>query len=173
MRILSRIGVAAALVGVPLTFLSTPWLAQAPSHPRLILSLLAGPSPYDLSGTGTGFAAGAWVDYPVRSFFLVEAGIGDFRYDPQTGTHVTYLLPEVGARRGVPVGRFFPSTGAGAGVASVLSGGDVTDLTLHVVLGIRAWLSPRPAVRVEERLRSVDPWSGNMVGLTGGLAVRT
>jgi hypothetical protein len=149
-----------------------PCGAQESQEPRPILSVLAGPSPYDLSGTGTGFAVGAWVSCPVWPFLLLEGGSGYFRYTAQGGSAVAYLLPEVGFRAGVPAGPWFPYAGGGVGLASVVSGFEGTDLTLHVVLGVRLWITSGIGARVEGRLRSVDPWSGNMTDVTGGLVIR-
>src|SRR3954453_5963199 len=75
--------------------------AQQPDGRRPSLSVLVGPSPYDLSGVGTGFAAGAWADYPLTSFLLAEGGVGYFRYTSQGGARVAYVLPEVGVRAGI------------------------------------------------------------------------
>jgi hypothetical protein len=149
-----------------------PVVAQETKSARLDLAAAAGPSPYDLSGTGTGFAAGVWVGYPVRSFLLAEAGVGYFRYTTQFDRDVTYLLPEVGIRAGAPLGPLFPYLGGGIGFGSVITGGARTDLTLHVALGIRLWMSKRVGLRGEGRLRSVHPWAGNMVDLTGGVLIR-
>ncbi len=149
-----------------------PAVAQQTESERMDLSAAAGPSLYDLSGTGTGLAAGVWLGYPLRPFLLAEAGVGYFRYTTQSNTDVSYLLPEVGIRVGAPLGQVFPYFGGGAGFASVITGGAGTDLTLHVALGIRAWISSRVGFRGEGRLRSVDPWAGNMVDLTGGVLIR-
>jgi hypothetical protein len=163
---------ASALALFAAVIFVAPCGAQGSQSSRPDVSLLAGPSPYDLSGTGTGFAAGAWVDYAVWPFLLLEAGSGYFRYTTQGDSDLSYLLPEAGFRAGVPAGPLFPYTGGGVGFASVVSGGEGTDLTLHVVLGVRAWVTSQLGVRAEGRLRSVDPWAGNMVDLAGGLVIR-
>ena len=139
MKGLCRLAIALQVTVLPMA----PALAQQTSSARPDIGVSAGPSPYDLSGTGTGFAGGVWVGYPLRPFLLAEAGVGYFRYTTQGDTDVAYLLPEIGIRAGAPLGQVFPYFGGGAGFASVITGGAGTDLTLHVALGIRAWISRR------------------------------
>ena len=146
--------------------------AQQPPASKVSLSLLTGPSPYDLSGVGTGFAAGAWVDYRLKPWLLAEGGVGYFRYTEQFGSRVTFLLPEVGLRAGVPLGSAFPFIGIGAGSAIVVTGGSGNALTLHGLVGFRVWVTPRVGLRAEGRLRAVDPWGANMTDVTGGLSIR-
>jgi hypothetical protein len=121
---------------------------------------------------GTGFAAGAWVDYPLTSFLLTEAGVGYFRYTSQFDVRVAYILPEVGLRAGIPLRSAFPFLGVGAGLATATSGGSGTDYTLHALVGLRLWLGTRVGVRAEARLRAVDPWAANMTDITGGLSIK-
>lgn len=149
-----------------------PALAQRARSARPDIGVSAGLSPYDLSGTGTGFAGGVWLGIPLRPFLLAEGGFGYFRYTAQGETVVAYLLPEIGLRVGAPLGHVFPYFGGGAGYAHVITGSVGTDRTLHVALGIRAWVSSRVGLRGEGRLRSVDPWAGNMVDLTAGVLIR-
>jgi len=146
--------------------------AQQPAGRRPSLSVLVGLSPYDLSGVGTGFAAGAWADYPLTSFLLAEGGVGYFRYTSQGGVRVAYVLPEVGVRAGIPLKSAFPFLGVGAGFATAASGGSSTDFTLHALVGLRLWLSARVGLRAEARLRAVDPWAANMTDITGGLSIK-
>jgi len=167
----SSLGALSLVVGAALVT-PFPMLAQDAPGRRPALSVLAGPSPYDLSGTGTGFAMGAWVDYPVLSFLRVEGGVGYFQYSTQYGAGYKYLLPEVGFRLGVPIGPLFPFLGGGAGAAFMIAGGDDQAWTLHAVVGLRAWLVGRIGVRAEFRLRSVDPFHGNMGDVVGGVVVR-
>jgi hypothetical protein len=148
----------------------TDTVAQTASRPTA--SLLVGPSPYDLSGTGTGFTIGAWIDYPVFSFLRIEGGSAYFQYTTPYGTGYRYLLPEVGFRLGAPIGPLLPYLGGGGGIAFTVSGRDDTSWTLHAVLGLRARLAGRIGVRAEFRLRSVDPFHGNMGDVVGGVVVR-
>ena len=65
-------------------------------EPRPVtLSLAAGPSIYDLSGTGTSFAIagqGAWEVLPA---VLIEPGLTYFTYETQFADRVSYLFPEL------------------------------------------------------------------------------
>lgn len=68
-------------------------VAQVPQ--RIDLSLAAGPSPYDLSGTGTGRAAGIRVDWQPLGWLVVQPGMGFFSYDSQFSNRTSYLFPEL------------------------------------------------------------------------------
>jgi len=148
---------------------AAPSLAHA-QH-RGELGLLAGPSPYDLSGTGTGFAAKATLTLdPGLRAIAIEPGLGYFRYTDQGGATVTYLLPEVSVQLRAHSGAIRPYLGAGAGLARAsAAGASATDLTLHGALGLRVPLSSNWSLRAEARLRSVDPFTGNMMDLGFGI----
>lgn len=140
-------------------FLPSPALGQRQ------LSLLVGPSPYDLSGTGTATAANlgfAW--RPFGRVLVVEPNLGYFRYTPQGGGGVTYLFPEVSAQAEASIGRFRPYLGGGVGLGRASSGGaSFTEQTLHGTGGFRLDLSSGWGFRGEMRVRAVDPFHGNTV----------
>ena len=140
---------------------------------RTAISLLAGPSPYDLNGTGTGFAAALRVDVPVGRVLIVEPGIGFFRYRPTTGSSsISYLLPEVSLQLQAPSRVVRPYIGGGAGFSEFLSGRGSTFATLHAAAGIRLDVGPDWAGRAEARLRSIDPFVGTTTDLLIGLSRR-
>jgi hypothetical protein len=56
------------------------------------LSGLAGPSPYDLSGTGTGFVAALELTWRPASGLVVEPGMTYFTYESQFSERIHYLM---------------------------------------------------------------------------------
>ncbi len=153
-----------------------PGAASAQDQNRIALALSGGITTYDLAGTGTAGVAEAAAYLPVLSFFVVEAGLGFLRYDqyddPQLSSHVSYLLPELSFQVQVPGRVANPYLGGGAGLAVVVEGRSATDMTLHAVLGVRAWLGARWGARSEVRLRSIDPFAGNTFDFTVGIQYR-
>ena len=109
----------------------------APAQGRLALGIAAGPSPYDLSGTGTGAAVGGFLAWrPVRGL-VVEPGLTVFSYRSQFDERTTLMLPELSIQGELVAGRFRPFLGGGAGGAFALSGVPSTSVTLHAVGGAR------------------------------------
>lgn len=159
--------VLTALSAIALTL---PAAAQI-GAPRPSISLLAGATSYDLSGTGSAFAGGVFADYPLVRFLRAEAGAGFVRYEPQGGTTTSLLFPEIGLRLIGTVGNVQPYVGGGAGLAAVLEGTGDTDLTLHGVAGARFIVAPRLSLRGELRVRSVDPFTGTTADFMGGLTL--
>ena len=140
---------------------------------RTAISVLAGPSPYDLNGTGTGFAAALRVDVPVGRVLIVEPGIGFFRYRPGTSSgSISYLLPEVSLQLQAPSKGLRPYIGGGAGFSEFLSGRGSTFATLHATAGLRLDVGPDWGGRAEVRLRSIDPFVGSTTDLLIGLSRR-
>jgi hypothetical protein len=62
------------------------------------LALLAGPSSYDLSGVGTGFAAAAQFSWSPLQILVLQPSVTAFSYRSQVETRITYLFTECGAR---------------------------------------------------------------------------
>lgn len=180
LRYAARVGGAGIALVVAFTTLAAPASGQL----RPGLTVAAGPSPYDLSGTGTGLVVGAAADLPVTRHFVVESSLRYFRYTPQSvrgilsGTQVisrrtpqpnVFLFPEMTVQFQLPLGRVHPYLGAGAGAALVVDGPGDEELTLHGAAGARVALGGRWNVRPEFRLRSVDPFTGSMGDVTLGL----
>lgn len=143
------------------------------SHPaaaqgRLALELAAGPSPYDLSGTGTGTAGGAFLAWRPARGLVVEPGLPVFSYSSQFGERITLLFPELSVQGELVLGSFRPFLGGGAGAAFALSGPGQTAATLHAVGGARVDLSNAWALLGEMRIRAVRPWTGNTVDFLFG-----
>jgi hypothetical protein len=140
--------------------------------PPVTLSLAAGPSIYDLSGTGTSFAVagqGAWEPLPA---LVVEPGMTFFTYQAQFADRVSYLFPELSIQIQLPHGRVRPFLGVGGGGGFVVSGPGETAGTLHAVGGVRVHLDPRWSLRGDLRVRSVDPWIGNTADIMFGVGRR-
>ncbi|HET7423380.1 MAG TPA: hypothetical protein VFJ92_07460 [Gemmatimonadales bacterium] len=152
--------------------LGAPSSTAAQEGQPVTLSLTAGPSAYDLSGTGTSFAVatqGAWELLPA---LVVEPGLTFFGYEAQFADRVSYLFPEVSIQAQLPRGTVRPFLGVGGGGAFVVSGEGETAGTLHAVGGVRVQLDPRWSLRGELRVRSVDPWVGNTADFMFGVGRR-
>ena len=136
------------------------------------VTLSAGPASYDLSGTGTGFAASARYGHPLSSWLSVEAGVSVLAV-PQRGSDdaARLLQPEVGLTLGLPVGRtallFMVGGGYGADVESMAHG----DPTLFVALGLDVPAKGRVGFRPSMRMRIVDPWVGTVMEYNLGVRV--
>jgi hypothetical protein len=149
--------------------LPCPLVTHAQGSSDFALTVAAGPGPYDLSGTGTGLAVAARLDWVALSPMIVEPGVTYFRYGSES--YRNHVFPELSVQIAPRIGAVRPYLGAGAGVSFVLSG-DWTDLTLHVTTGVRLDIAGHWGLRGEGRLRSVDPWAGNTVDITGGVTFR-
>jgi hypothetical protein len=136
------------------------------------LSLVAGPSVYDLSGTGTSFAGAALVAWEPIAGLVLEPGVTFFTYSSQFDTRFSYLFPELSIQGQLPRGRMRPFLGVGAGGAFVLSGSSETVATLHAVGGVRVRVNTDWAVRGELRVRAVRPWTGNTADFLFGVSRR-
>ncbi|MBA3445250.1 MAG: hypothetical protein H0T58_10435 [Gemmatimonadales bacterium] len=159
-----------ALAGIGLLPPGASALAQAGSH--LALSVAAGPSPYDLSGTGTGFAAAMQLSWRPVSGLVIEPGLTYFTYESQFSERIHYLMNELSVQGELPLGQVRPFLGGGAGFARVVSDADENDIvaTLHAVGGFRVDLSPTWGGRAEMRVRAVRPWTGNTVDFLFGFS---
>ena len=158
--------------GIVLLALGAPTSTAAQEGQPVTLSVAAGPSAYDLSGTGTSFAVathGAWQLLPA---LLVEPGLTFFGYEAQFADRVSYLFPEVSIQAQLPRGTVRPFLGVGGGGGFVVSGQGESAATLHAVGGVRVQLDPRWSLRGERRVRSVDPWVGNSADFMFGVGRR-
>jgi hypothetical protein len=142
----------------------TAGLAQSNNRPQL--SLLFGPAPYDLAGTGTGGAGRLGLSWGLAGRVVVlEPSLGVFA---ASGNNL--LLPEVSVEAAAGRGRFRPYLGAGAGAAWAFDGnGPAWRATLHAMVGARFELSDGWGLRAELRGRSVDPWIGETVDFAAGV----
>ncbi len=142
-------------------------------RPSRAISLVAGPSSYKLSGSGTTFTAAVRFDLPVGRLFIVEPGIGYLGYRTTFQQSIKYLLPEIGLQFQPVRGPVRPYLGVGAGFSEYLTGPGNSPGTVHAAAGVRAWLTRSYGLRAEVRLRGLDPFSGQrMTDFTIGLSKR-
>ena len=144
---------------------ASPALAQNPEplRPKGQISLVAGPSPYDLSGVGTSFAVNlgfAW--RPLRRVLVVEPSLGYFRYTTAFDEKYTWLFPELSVQAEARLGSLRPYLGGGVGQGRVSAHGQSAwDDTIHGLVGARLAISGGWGVRAEMRLRGIGPTGGN------------
>lgn len=132
------------------------------------VTLAAGASTYDLSGTGTSWVASARVDGDLAPTLRWQAGVGLFRYESQSDRQVTLVMPEAGVEWHPPLGVVPLYLGAGAGFAAQ-SAGQEDDPTLYAALGLDVPVAPSATLRPELRLRAVDPWVGVLADFSLGV----
>jgi hypothetical protein len=147
-----------------------PAARPAPAQGRLAVAIAAGPSPYDLSGTGTGAAVGGFLPWRPARGLVVEPGLTVFSYTSQYDERTNLLLPEVSIQGELVLGQFRPFLGGGAGGSFAVSGVPTTTVTLHAVGGARVDLGETWGLRGEMRIRSVHPWTGHTVDFLFGVS---
>ena len=140
--------------------------AEAQHRPTAAVNLLAGPSSYDLAGTGTSLAVAGHLTWFWQPAIAIEPGITYFTYN----SYSTLVFPELSVQAGVPGGPFRPYLGGGIGLTVPTSGGGGTHRSLHAVLGVRVplgdtgWLA-----RAEFRPRSPQQWGSVTADLMFGV----
>ncbi len=140
--------------------------ANAQDRSRAILNLLAGPSSYDLAGTGTSLAVAGHFTWFWLPALALEPGVTYFAYN----SYATLVFPELSVQAAVPRGPFRPYLGGGVGLTIPASGGGGTHRSLHAVVGVRVpvgatgWL-----LRAEFRPRSPQQWGSVTADLMFGL----
>jgi hypothetical protein len=141
--------------------------AQAPSTS---FALLAGPSSYDLSGVGTGFAAAAQFSWSPLQILVLQPSVTAFSYRSQVETRITYLFTELSYQVQPRSGRVRPFIGGGAGLAIGVAGIHETVAALHVTLGLRVRIQAYHGIQAELRQRVLDPWSRANTDMLFGLS---
>jgi hypothetical protein len=136
----------------------------------LAFGIAAGPSPYDLSGTGTGTAIGGFLPWRPARGLVVEPGITVFSYRSQFDERTNLVLHEVSVQGELVLGQFRPFLGGGVGGSFAVSGVPTTTLTLHAVGGARVDLGLSWGLLGEVRIRSIHPWTGNTVDFLFGVS---
>jgi len=152
--------------------LRRPQVSDDDEPTRSAVSFMAGPSSYDLAGTGTGFAGTVRFDAPSGRVLIFEPGVTFFHYTGEFGNGITYVIPELSIQIQAPVRNVRPYIGAGAGFTEFLSGRGSTLAALHLTGGVRIDAGPTWGGRGEIRLRSIDPFKGNTTDLLVGLMHR-
>lgn len=150
---------------------TSPVLAQTE---KTEITFLAGPSFYDLVGTGTGFEFDTGFSFrPTDRILVLEPTVAFFTYESPDGEGRRWLFYELSLQAEGRAGRVRPYVGAGLGGALQSVDGDTSsDLTLHLAGGARLDFGDGYIARGEVRLRSIDPWNGSTVFLGFGLGWR-
>lgn len=139
--------------------------------PNSELTLVAGPSVYELSGSGTSVAVNLGVTTSLyRNILLFQPNFGYFTYRTAFGHRTSWLFPEVGLQVQAHLGTVRPYVGGGLGAGGQTLGNQGKwEVTLHAAAGVRARLAGRWGLQAEVRLRAVDPWQGHTTDI--GLGV--
>jgi hypothetical protein len=149
---------------------------RAAAQDVMRITLSAGVSEFDLSGTGDSFTASGRVDFPLRSGLRWELGVGAIFPQQQFGDTTTVIMPE-GQIQLELNRRVAPYFGLGAGLSADLrdevDGGTVVDPTFNGALGVRFRIVDALGLRAEARLR-YHGWSfeGSTFDVTGGISWR-
>ncbi|HEV8455813.1 MAG TPA: hypothetical protein VGQ24_13015 [Gemmatimonadales bacterium] len=140
-----------------------PVSAVAQRTPGPELSILAGPSPYHLSKSGTGVAISAGLAFrPTQRVLVVEPGLGFFFFRNDFGQGSHWFFPEVSVQAEAGLGSIRPFVGGGGGIGiEARIGSDRVVGTLHAVAGVRLRLATGWGARAEVRWRGVPPGSGH------------
>jgi hypothetical protein len=176
MRLASRPLVIPSALLALLVLAAPRVVAQGPvtDTGSLALTVSAGVSQYDLSGTGNAVHGAVRMLRPIGSAVLFEAGSGITRIAPSTGESSWLLIPEVQLQAQLVSGRFAPYVGAGGGAALAFGGGDSdAELTLSVGAGVRVAVAPAIALGAELRVRGIGTgFEGSTAEWTAGVAWR-
>ena len=175
----SVIGVVAlsstVLLGGRLTAQSTSDATNA-FGARPALSLSAGVSQFDLSGTGTTSIVALRGEYPLVPALLIEGGVTIARPQQAFSDRGTLLMPELQLQLQLPR-RVAPFIGLGTGFAhdGVVAryGGDANRITLSGTAGLRAAITRQVGLRAELRVREFGTeFNGTTADWTLGAAWR-
>lgn len=153
--------------------LALPAAASA-QHDRTHVSVMAGITEFDLSGTGTTGIYAIRAAMPWYDHLLVEGSLGYARTGQQFGSSDLFL-PEVQAQLQGRWRRLSPYVGLGAGAAidlpSAQSGvADDVDFAPSFSAGFRLGVAPGVGIRVDGRLHGIGAdFVGTVSALTGGL----
>ena len=79
----------------------------------LAITVAIGPSPYDLSGTGTGAAGAVRLEWAPLRGLVIEPGMTVFTYRSQFDERTTLLFRELSIQGELPLGRYAHSSVAG------------------------------------------------------------
>lgn len=121
--------------------------------------IISGASQYDLSGTGTQWFSGLRIEVVPSSLrnLVIEGGVHHLSYRTQSDDQRRHWFPEVSAQLQLTDRVVRPYIGVGAGYS--FTSGDSAP-TLSASLGSRIEVCPGWLMRLELRVRSVDPWAG-------------
>ena len=155
---------------------AAPARGQTAVAPRPAVSVAAGVSQFDLSGTGSARVVAVRAERPLARALLAEVGVAVARPRQQFERTTTLVIPEVALQLQLPA-RVAPYVGVGVGDAMDFRpesvGGLRQQLTVSGAAGVRAWLGERLGVRGELRVRGIGRnFAGSTAEWTGGAALR-
>lgn len=136
------------------------------------VDFMVGATRYDIDRVATGIAGAVRLGIPSGRIFVIEPGIGFFRYENQLGETISYLLPEVSIQVEPPRGTIRPYFGIGAGFTEFLSGRGSTYATMHAATGVRVALTEGWGFRGDIRARTIDPFRQSTLDFTVGVSKR-
>lgn len=144
--------------------------------PRPAISLSAGVSQFDLSGTGTTSIVALRGEYPLIPALLIEGGVTIARPQQAFGDRGTLLMPELQLQLQLPR-RVAPFLGLGTGFAHdgaiARFGGDANRITFSGAAGLRAAITHEVGIRTELRIREFGTgFNGTTADWTLGVAWR-
>jgi hypothetical protein len=147
-----------------------PSRGEAQMRSPQVLTLGGGVSRYDFYGTdrGSSFVFTGRFDGQIGSYVLLEAGVAYTGYNNAFG-RTNWLFPEISVQAQGYVGPLRPFAGGGLGFANITHGPNISKLTLHAVSGLRVGLGAGWGLRMEARLRAIDPWISHTLDLTAGI----
>lgn len=166
----SAVALSAALT--VLAFTKT-W-AQSAAISRTTLSIAAGASFFDLSGTGAAPMVAVRGGLPLGSLFALDGGVVAAWPAQQFKAFNTLLIPEVGMELHLPT-RVAPYLGADVGRAMNFRRGlaDAHDISYSAALGTRVWITERRGLVGEFRLRGLGQrFTGSEAEFTLGMVWR-
>ena len=159
---------ALVVLALGLACLATPAVAQAQESVRVVVA--GGPTLNDLELSGPLWTGTAGVEWQHGSGLWVLAG---------SVHYVTYaladrrhrILPEISVQFQAGPGRVRPYLGGGGGTAWAIRPGreDAWDLSTHIAGGVRVPLRRGWGLRLEARLRSLEPLGELTLGVSRGV----
>jgi hypothetical protein len=147
--------------------------AGAQEGPRL--TLVAGVSQFDLSGTGDAFTVALRFDAEITPVLVWEATVG-VTPDAQDIDDATLVIPEAQVQLQWPA-RLSPYIGGGGGISLYFkdeaSGGTDTEPTFSGAVGVRFALAEQAGMRGELRVRGIGTdFAGSTAEWTAGISYR-
>jgi hypothetical protein len=162
------------LISIALALPTALFAQQAPTWSDGHVTLMAGVSVFDRSGTGTTGIYSLRADLPIYPAVLVEGGLSYARRGEESGIGDVFI-PGIQAHLQATSGQFSPYIGLGAGVTvETAEGGDEDDISFSPSFsaGIRSALSEGAGIRFEGRLNGVGADFGGLYSeLTGGFSI--
>ena len=124
------------------------------------LGVAAGPTNYDLNGTGGSAVISARLDFIVEPWLVLQQSFSYFNYQPPTISRTHIVFSDTQAQFQIP-GSIRPFIGIGAGGASDIGRHIGQQFTLSASAGARVSVRRAWSAAAEFRFRSVNPFSSS------------